>query len=918
MKHYFTLFGLFVFAFGLSAQNVRQQNVPRPLAPGLQYSFSISQSMPMPSVPKTANAKPVNSIDGNRPFRTLPQDVAGYAPYDTLLLTKIADYRDNVEQSREEISYDQYGLRKLWTMYDGDRIKEQRRYTYTIGAFNYWTSRWIETLQDDNNSWMTETKDEIEVDGNKNIWKRRTYYTDCATPTIKEETIYDYSHIVGGEVVSDIQYNQDGTVLSTLKREWSDKAGQYIVVAFENSIEKYFQKVVDNYVITESYAKSNTYDGYYKTNESRDYFGEYSGDLSMSFSEDDQTIPSHASGYLRKTEMNTPQEGFTTVITYVYNKDYVDWVSEEKLIKSDNYNLQNVTIGMPISYEQYRYVYANNDYKNGSYELVTKYDGEWLTGNIFHRAAYFDNSLVNDVYVKYDDEGNLLGVILKFNSDGSYYVSNVIDTDRYDEFDLDQNAVSSVMLYTYYNNDHQVTSEILTVEYRDKNELGILRPTGYVAYLKKEGNQWKQLQSYNETFQNGMVKRVEYTYNEDGYPLENLTYIAYSGVNNGEEFLGGKEVYSYSDDGYKVESYELLGISTLKLAEVREYKLLETGAYEETYLEYNDEEKYETLTNASNKCIYHNGLMLIYYYSPADKAFVEYGRSTYQTEYTDDNGVRTYIHYELDDNGNAVFESKLEEKNTENESYSARYLWNKDGSYWRGDYKNLRQIFTVDYSWNTPTVPSYNDEWWNSYEKQYEKEFTFNSNISYEWDEEKKDWKTPSGSTYEINRDGDKLTVIETKNESDGSKEAITTTYSKESGKMVKDEISYRTENDMERSAEFFSFHRSEEYIINEQGLIAQYNGYDYSEDGTVMSENSSVYEYTASKIYPTHIETLTEDEALITVDGLTVKNSSSEPITLFTVQGVAIVTGVGEIQAPVAGIYIVRAGTEARVVVLK
>ena len=83
-----------------------------------------------PKAPRTTDFMPLN-----------------YVPYDTILCTQQNHLVNGQTTKSKNFEYDKYGLYRMVTSND-EKGKEETRYTYQIGDFNFWTSRLIETRKD--------------------------------------------------------------------------------------------------------------------------------------------------------------------------------------------------------------------------------------------------------------------------------------------------------------------------------------------------------------------------------------------------------------------------------------------------------------------------------------------------------------------------------------------------------------------------------------------------------------------------------------------------------------------------------------------------------------------------------------------------------------------------------------------------
>ena len=339
MRRIITLTAGITLAVTVSAQTLSSNvKVPRPQAPGMEFSienaikkdghFAMAKFKPLPKPHFETAPRAPRLVDTDGDITTK----------DTLLAVghlKKESYDDEEYQS-ESVTYDKYGRRSTYTKYDRlGEVSQTYKYTYEVGPFNFWTTKYVQKKERWDNDWTDYEKEEREIDENKNITRKKTYTLvtdhdnyDPNTGIYPEKLVlysdvrYDYAHASKengqekrGYEVERCTYNDDGTLETHTKYEWSELAQDYILVLSDDNVYKTEAIFNDNNIEYNNYLKQQ--DGTVRlTSKNINYYenGKYTGYKQTSYKEDGSI--EYAYGYKKTIEHDAPSIGWTTETNY--------------------------------------------------------------------------------------------------------------------------------------------------------------------------------------------------------------------------------------------------------------------------------------------------------------------------------------------------------------------------------------------------------------------------------------------------------------------------------------------------------------------------------------------------------------------------------------------------------------------------
>ena len=323
------------------------------------------------------------------PTTLIDGDVAGYTPYDTLLLTSYTTTVDGTTTRNGTYTYDEYGHRKLLTTVNNGR-EYIERYTYTVGAWNYWTSRLIEIKSYYSDEWYFSSKEERVIDSNRRLSVQKIY--DIAEGTgniyLYREKHFDHSHGLTddeydrtsyGYCVKDVTYNSDGSIYSSHEYVWFEPAQNYVLKKSQSEYSWKEATFGSDYVTYKSYSLTDNGTAMLEEEETH-YFGNKTGSLLKYYSNGEI---SYATGEYYEKQTDTPSKGYTTLTYYQYGEYEQKWQPISRTITSgmiyDEYGWQ----------EQFKVNYSikAENYYDGEWLLENSEKGEWLSNNILKQKT---------------------------------------------------------------------------------------------------------------------------------------------------------------------------------------------------------------------------------------------------------------------------------------------------------------------------------------------------------------------------------------------------------------------------------------------------------------------------------------------------------------------------------------------------
>ena len=908
-KIYFLSVIMMLVCTAIMAQQESRLTVPRPSAPGVEFSNGtpVKANRNLKKIKKaaieTAEQVPTTLIDG---------DVAGYTPYDTLLLTSYTTTVDGTTTRNGTYTYDEYGHRKLLTTVNNGR-EYIERYTYTVGAWNYWTSRLIEIKSYYSDEWYFSSKEERVIDSNRRLSVQKIY--DIAEGTgniyLYREKHFDHSHGLTddeydrtsyGYCVKDVTYNSDGSIYSSHEYVWFEPAQNYVLKKSQSEYSKKEATFGSDYVTYKSYSLTDNGTAMLEEEETH-YFGNKTGSLLKYYSNGEI---SYATGEYYEKQTDTPSKGYTTLTYYQYGEYEQKWQPISRTITSgmiyDEYGWQ----------EQFKVNYSikAENYYDGEWLLENSEKGEWLSNNILKTTTSYDETTENVHYAKYDEKGEYIGGVT-YNADGSYIV------ETYGAYD--ETAYALTTYYTYYDASGK---EQRTIVRKTINVNNNESETAFAFYLK-EGDKLTPLTDYETTTRYGVqTLNTKYTFTAEGMPLSIIYYISDNDQTGGKYALYKKIAYEYTANGYKKSEYYYYyrgsfdGTPVEMLDCTSEYCLLDNGTYQYTSYEYEED---GTINYGSRTEDTKDMVRKTYSYNTESKTFDFQYKECLPIETKAADGTVTRIDRTFDENDNIVNLSKSEEYRDGNKSMSASYYWDTAANKWVGSYKNYREEQrNIHFSYSAPVNPAtlYNDEYLPTNESHVQNMRTYSTYIDYEWDYETDSWIIAGGEEYDFDINDNIFVSTQIRFDRNFKETTKTTiTGNPANGLYEKLEkvitIEDRESNEIETTSTVYTYKYNANNILSEETIETT------KSDGTKSTERT-VYEYTNSKVYPTNIAEIEADGETVQVSGLAITAADDAQLVLYTANGAKVAEAYGTITAPQAGMYIVKCNGKAFKVTLK
>lgn len=919
MKRIYILFLLAVVSVNITValSQTKERRVPRPLFPGVEFDINENSSHKLaPKIGKTGAKKLVksNKTSSAKPKRvkvfTVENDVAGYAPYDTLLLSKVTESSYNswddeytTYTTYTTYTYDEYGHRQLVTCNNGNE-QSLIRYTYTIGDFNFWTYKKVQRGYVDEEGvahfLLLTYVEEREIDTFKRLISQKVYGSDF--PFSRERT-YDYEHAyfddtneteeTYGHLVKDLYFNEVGDIISGEEYKWFAPAGNYVLSkTYSDGLVTMDSEIGEDYVKNIHYScdSNRTYISKYEVS----YYGNKEGNLTVSYN-GDGTITKYY-GNLTETLVDTPKKGDKTVIYYSCISDGYNctWVPNYRTIYSgctfNESGEMEVLLGVD-------YIVRRERFWKNEWCVSWEEKGEWQDGNILAVTDEHNNKY----YYKYDSDGNEIGKV-EFEDNGNYYVKQ----NRLDE--------DFLLKTIYYDANHNELRTLLATNWEinenyDESECFLDVLTRLVIYVKEKNSIiYEPLNVFYED-----DDKIEFTYTEEeGYPK---TIEYYTKQSDGKYILNAKEQYSYNDNGYSIKHYQY-GSGKSYLSSKIEYILLDNGTYHHQHIGYEND---GSISYGFRSEVTEDLVHIYYNWDNDTRAFIEYYRWCENIVTTTDDGTEITIYRDLDENGNAVNISKSEYMYKEFEDYyeemSADYTWDVENEKWVGESKCYTEYKPILFQFKQPKDPCmYDDEYLYSDDNLIEETRMCNTDLYYTWNVETDSWEVSDGYEEDYSVEGDVLTYEKNNYEQDGgmicpykTQYIITRNEDGYLERLIEynespfDEPIFDTET---------KFTYNEDNLLSEKSITCTLRSLDYYE--TLLYK----YEYENHTVYPTSIED-TYNDADIQINGASITCSENAAITLYDLNGCKVAEGEGSVDAPAAGKYIVRCNGRAFKIVI-
>ena len=909
-KYYLTLLAmLMVFSTTVYSQQSAQRVTPRPQAPGVE--FKMENSVASDAVKAKKRMKRVN-LETAKPVVAITADakVGEYATYDTLLLAKYTEKENDKILKTHTYTYNEYGHRRLVTY--GTASNDEAgllRYTYTIGKFNYWTSRLIETKEYGSDEWIYDSKEEREIDNQGRIVSRKIYETDSETGKmyLGSERVYDYTHpyrddnseTVYGYCVKEITYNSDGRIYNMDEYAWHAQSRAYVL---KNRITsgggfKIEGEFTDDCIYYKTYEEEYDTPGVYiLTNETVIYCGNKMGKLVKRYDENGELYDCY--GNMSVKEDNTPSAGYTTITNYEeYSSSKQAWQPSSRHIIS-GMKITDYSAGDEWSYEkQFNVNYTREVayYEDGEWQEYSKEVGKWQSGYILEQK-YYQYDISSTLYTKYAADGSYVGEII-YNADGSYIIATT------DFIDGKQSGA-----YIYYDAAGNVTKTLVALYVESSGDITNI-PQAYTKFYIKEGDILTPVTEF-ETYAGSATMRyvTKYTFTEDGYPKE----IVYSTEDNGNVYVTDKIVYEYNSKGYKQSQYYTVDASLI-LSSTNEYTLLDNGTYCYTSFEYDYE---GNILGAFKKEFTKEHITIYYEYDyNAEKFNVSY-KNCEPLVSTAVDGTVTIIYRAIDSDGNIVNTGKVEEFSTDASGMSAYYDWDVENNKWVGTSKYYSKEELVKFAYKEPADPCnmYDDEYF--FDLAYDAlslQPVYVSSISYEWDNAADGWRVSDENSYEFEINGNTLVCTHTMAYPRWTTVVKYTAVGNANGYLDRLEEYHVDGNDDNKGCKFIK-----EYKYNSDNLPVETKMESVDAAGNTFLRNIKTYEYANYTLQPTTVEDVKACGDAIKVSGMEISSLDNALVTLYNMNGTKVARGRGKVVAPCAGRYIVKCGGRAVKVVIE
>lgn len=872
---------------------------------------------------------------------TITADPPAGERYDTLLLTKITESRDSRVTEVTTYSYDEYGRRSLVeSKDDDDEVRSAKRYTYTVGADNVWTSRIIETMNHEG-TYVPTSKEEREVDAWHRVLTRKeyTYSYDDNGLWLYRTTTYDYNHPVYdadghaayGHAARVVVYDQGGMQVKLSEYTWMESAHQYIQTLSLSQDEWTAEKVeavpIDNGARFTTYRREGNDGAWVKMEESEQYYIVYApgiiidgGNIKTYYSDGEAGTP-----YGQKITFaaNTPSAGWEQWTTYTANDGVL--VPDYRTEKYD----------MPL---------------NGGISSITGNKGIMRGYNSSDNATFPDTPAYIYTYDRVKDKlWHITFENLAYNSSSSYYaiemgkdVTTGVDncyltgTDSGFIYTNDDDEYRGIILYFDANGltgqEGRILNTTPKVPFYTNLGLSNLLWSANSSYpliyqQDSEGN-WKPLSSYEWTkegwtiaYKTGQI-REHYDINADG------TLAGYSIYNtiDGKEYEVGRGEFTYSDKQVVGKKYSTTSINKEpSLKESIEVSLLDDGTVRYSDYEYNENGKIDY----ARRTDYNKGVTTSYEYDE-DTQELTAQEPYYSTSYsvTDANGMTTSYEVEYDSNHREVPVSKVENISTNSLQMHASYHYDTQKGKWIGDEKYERYTITLPFRYipyiETSRENVYDDEYFheaganvgNTY-SPYREEVTIEHTEQYTWNETTGQWvKNNNGKEFSYSMpDAQHLSFV---NANMGGDDLISRTLETDAqGHLLLEEntTSNTNEEGTETRTERNTYAYNDYGWLTNRTLRTTYSYRDGSEGGSVYTWD---YEFSTLSIYPTSIDEAQATAMQLTVTGRTINVPGGTTISLYDTAGRLVGQGKTSLTAPTSGLYIIKTSVGNCKVILK
>lgn len=798
------------------------------------------------------------------------------------------------------VDYDDHGNVK--SISDGGTTTKAFSYVYATNG--RWSER-IETAKSGDTSLESQTKEVRTFDDQDRVLSidDYTYDTSKSDWILSRSRAYDYVH--DGNVFNE-QYSVIGHCVKDIN--WRKRSNESDVV-YEDGFSTVWYEPLSSFV-------ECRYSNYSKDELTINDKGFIMSHFQFDYSSQ-QWIVSDKSEYL----VNTPKAGFYTELIFEAFYDDGNLKLCGKQEYSNNWYSPMINDGKPRQKSDYD---INSD---GSLAKTRTKFGEWTkfpTFNRYHELVeYYDGSMEpysSDDY--YDDEGNLLfenGVYVC--EDGSYVVNDGLN----DGSGRDENT-----LYTFYNAQGQETGKA-----RRRN-IGLLfvvsssgscSPDGCssssdvmgvegVSYtddvyeIYRDG-EWKPWAGRHDVTENG--KHAILDINENGYPLE--VQVEEDGV------IWEKRVCTYSDNGYVETDYQYdEDEKKLVKDDHTEVSVDSEGTITHLYHEYDREDG--SVMGGGKTLIYKNGKIEDYDWNYNDGKFNDTPKiEGSHMSSTDADGVTTKTTRIWDGNAMVV-------------SSQSRSWVDADGNAIEENYKSENGTLVKDSKTVSKTVecPRFDATEPSDPLKAIDTDASGNASSSlsssssqgqvtnwakYSWDASANDWKLTSKSETLFEVDDDSFTETRTELSSDGNTVTNRRVIKRDGSNRVLESLSEQATSPTPNTASW-------------NGDYKQVTTYEYEGDnltrkaishtdgkGTTTTET---YQYIYESFTPSGIGNVANASSslALVVNGRTVSAGYGKRVSLYSMDGRRVASGLGTVSAPVEGVYVVEVDGVKRKMVLK
>lgn len=532
-----------------------------------------------PKAPRITDFKPLN-----------------YVPYDTILCTQQNHLVNGQTTMSKNFDYDQYGLYRMVTVNEGAH-KQENRYTYQIGDFNFWTSRLIETRYD-NGSWIYKDKEERAYNANKQLISLKKYEVNRKDSlyllTLDE---YDWNHKIVERDYNDnivntyygasthhVDYNQNGGISEEARHEWYEPLQQYVETYFTNGYEKRITELKENETVTKIYMKDYDFTNQQEKECLNEVIIKYYGNVKGTYQELYDSEGNLTSTYGRKTETlkNTPSKGVTTIIEYQYveNKTTVEpgqralneknWALVSKQCRKGYDEKGEIVIGK--DYEKLIYNYNNN---TNEWELNTQISGHWMNDRLLCEKYQFSDTDYDVNYYLYTED-----------ADNRKYV----DYDPVQKCYMLYDEGDGYLITNYYNLQNKIVRRIRTedctlgLNIDEEKYIGIYASDLYLGMNIQEwkNEKWVPLIGPFEMYSEGDFIKA----NSDTKGNIISVEVYESTNDNSLGTIVEKQIYEYKENENRLYDYYYENGVQVGCADTTFLKNLGNGEYEYYYAEY--------------------------------------------------------------------------------------------------------------------------------------------------------------------------------------------------------------------------------------------------------------------------------------------------------------------------------------------